>query len=178
MATLRVTLDQIVTILNDPTYKTGQKKIEQRNKIWKIARPAFNFNEISRRAIGKPWKKFSPEEKQRFSAVFSEFLGSTYIDKLQGGYNNEQIDFSKERIKGSKAVVWTWVKTENLQIPIIYRMHMVNGQWKVYDILIENNVSLIKNYRVQFASMLKDGTPADLIARLEKKLAKQNLHTP
>ena len=174
METLQGPIDEIIRILNDPTYKSGALKSEQRDKIWEIARPVFNFNEISRRAIGKPWARFSPEEKERFSTVFSEFLGSTYIDKLQGEYNNEQIDFEKELVKGSKALVRTRLRRKNFEIPIDYRMHNVSGSWKIYDILLENGVSLVKNYRVQFTSMLKTKTPAQLIEELEKKLAEHN----
>lgn len=174
METLKGPIDEIITILNDPTYKAGKQRSAQRDRIWQIARPVFNFNEISRRAIGKPWQTFSPAEKKRFSAVFSEFLGSTYIDKLQGEFNNEKIDFDKELVKGSKALVRTRLKRKNLEIPIDYRMHHVDGGWKIYDILLENGVSLVKNYRVQFTSMLQSKTPAQLIEELEKKLAEQN----
>jgi phospholipid transport system substrate-binding protein len=173
METLKEPIDQIISILNDDTYKGTAKKDAQRNKIWQIARPVFNFDEISRRAIGKPWTRFSPDEKSRFSAVFSEFLGSTYIDKLQGEFSNERIDFDKELVKGSKALVRTRLSRQNIEIPIDYRMHQIDGAWRIYDILVDNGVSLVKNYRVQFTSILKKGTPSQLIERLEKKLAAQ-----
>ncbi|MGD8837174.1 MAG: ABC transporter substrate-binding protein [Desulfobacteraceae bacterium] len=173
METLKEPIDQIISILNDDTYKGTAKKDAQRNKIWQIARPVFNFDEISRRAIGKPWTRFSPDEKSRFSAVFSEFLGSTYIDKLQGEFSNERIDFDKELVKGSKALVRTRLSRQNIEIPIDYRMHQIDGAWRIYDILVDNGVSLVKNYRVQFTSILKNQTPAQLIERLEKKLADQ-----
>lgn len=177
METLKGPIDQIISILNDHSYKSADKRTAQRDKIWQIASPVFNFDEISRRAIGRPWAKFSPDEKTRFSKIFSEFLGSTYIDKLQGEFNNEQIDFDKELVKGSKALVRTRLRRKNIEIPIDYRMHQVDGGWRIYDILVDNGVSLVKNYRVQFTSILKNGTPAQLIERLEKKLAAQKKTT-
>jgi phospholipid transport system substrate-binding protein len=48
-----------------------------------------------------------------------------------------------------------------------------DGSWKVYDIIVEG-VSLVKNYRTQFASILKNETPAQLIQRLNEKLTEQN----
>ena len=171
METLKGPIDEIISILNDQHYKTEDQRTEQRDKIWKIARPVFNFDEISRRAVGKPWAKFSPQEKERFSNIFSEYLGSTYIDKLQGNFNNEQVDFDKELVKGSKALVRTRLRRKNTEIPIDYRMQHVDGEWKIYDILLENGVSLVQNYRVQFASILKKKTPAQLIEELEGKLA-------
>lgn len=173
METLQGSFNQIILILNDPSYKAGQEKVAQRNKIWRIARPIFNFDEISRRVVGKPWNNFSPDEKKRFSVVFSDFLGFTYIDKLQGEFNQVQIDFAKELVRGSKAIVRTRLRRKNLEIPIDYRMHRVDESWKIYDILLEDGLSLVKNYRAQFTSILKNNTPAQLIEQLERKLAQQ-----
>ena len=177
METLQGSFNQIITILNDPSYKAGQEKVAQRNKIWRIARPIFNFDEISRRVVGKPWNNFSPDEKKRFSVVFSNFLGFTYIDKLQGEFNQVQIDFAKELVRGSKAIVRTRLRRKNLEIPIDYRMHRVDESWKIYDILLEDGLSLVKNYRAQITSILKNNTPAQLIEQLERKLAQQHPST-
>ena len=177
METLQGSFNQIILILNDPSYKAGQEKVAQRNKIWRIARPIFNFDEISRRVVGKPWNNFSPDEKKRFSVVFSDFLGFTYIDKLQGEFNQVQIDFAKELVRGSKAIVRTRLRRKNIEIPIDYRMHRVDESWKIYDILLEDGLSLVKNYRAQFTSILKNNTPAQLIEQLERKLAQQHPST-
>lgn len=170
METLKGPFDHIISILNDPALAAPDKKSTQRDLIWETARPVFNFDAISRLAVGQPWKSFTPDERTRFIKVFSEFLGSTYIDKLQSEYHNEQIFFDKELVKGSKALVRTHLLRNNAQIPIDYRMHQTGGEWKIYDILVENGVSLVKNYRVQFTSILQDQTPAQLIERLENKL--------
>jgi len=174
METLEGPINRIITVLNDPAYRSPDKKALQRDKIWEIARPVFDFDEISRRAIGKAWKSFSADEKKRFTSIFSEFLGNTYIDKLQGEYHNEKIDFEKELVKGDKALVRTRLLRETAEIPIDYRMQQVDGVWKVYDILVENGVSIVKNYYVQFNSMLRESTPEQLIDRLEKKLDNKN----
>jgi phospholipid transport system substrate-binding protein len=173
MQTLQGPINRIIDLLNDPDFKGPEKKALQRDKIWTIARPVFNFEEISRRAIGKSWDSFSDEQKRRFTTVFTEFLGNTYIDKLQGEYHNEKIDFEKELVKGDKALVRTRLRRESLEIPIDYRMQQIDGAWKVYDILVENGVSIVKNYYVQFNSMLQENTPAQLIEKLEKKLNHQ-----
>lgn len=179
METLQGPINEIIRILNDPSYNTSGKKAAQKVEIWKVASPIFNFNEISRRAVGKKrWARFSKDEKSRFSAVFSEFLGATYIDKLQGEFSNERIDFEKELVKGSKALVRTRLRRQSLEIPIDYRMHQVDGTWKVYDIVLEEGVSLVKNYRVQFTSKLNKITPAQLIEQLEAKLATQKASVP
>lgn len=177
LESLRGPIERIIKVLNDPLYEgTGSKK-KQRDDIWVIARPIYDFEEISKRAIGKPWLDFTASEKSRFTTVFSEFLGTTYIDKLQGEYNKETIDFEKELVKGSVALVRTKLRRGGAVIPIDYRMKRIDGSWKVYDIIVENGVSLIKNYRVQFTSILQKESPEQLIQRLESKLARQNGQT-
>jgi phospholipid transport system substrate-binding protein len=172
-AALQGPIDEIIKVLNDPGYKTPDQRADQRNKIWKIANPMFDFTEISRRSIGKPWRTFSAQEKTRFTEVFSKFFGATYIDKLQGQYNNEKIDFGKELIKGNRALVQTKLLRESTAIALDFRLKQSGGQWKIYDVLVEDGVSLVKNYRVQFASALQKESPAQLIKKLEKRLAEQ-----
>ena len=167
-------IDQIITILNDPTYHTPGQKGSQRDRIWEVSQPMFDFKEISRRTVGPKWDLFSEAEKEQFTHVFSSFLGNTYIDKIQGEYHNEQIVYLKELVKEPLALVRTKLVRESVEIPIDYRLRRNDNQWKVYDILVENGVSLVQNYRVQFRSILEKEPPAELIRRLEQKLQEQN----
>lgn len=174
-AAIKGPIDQIMKVLNDPQFKPIEKKTDQRDKIWKIARPMFDANMLSQRVIGKPWANFSVDEKSRFTDIFTRFLGTTYIEKMQGQQSNVKINYDKELVKGNRALVRTMVMRESLNIAIDYRMNLSEGQWKIYDVLVDKGVSLVKNYRVQFGSILKKETPEQLIKRLEKKLTDKQL---
>lgn len=166
-------IDTVIAILNDPIYKDESLKTEQREKIWQSISAIFDFDEISMRAVARNWKKFNPEERKQFSAVFSKFLGNTYVDKIQGEFHNEEIVYvGQEIIKEGRAMAKTLIKRETLEIPVDYRLKLMNGQWRVYDVAVEG-ISLVKNYRTQFKQLLKKESPAQLIKRLEKKLAEQ-----
>jgi len=171
--TIKGPINDIILILKDPAFLDPDSKAAQRAKIWETVRPMFDFKEISRRTIGKQWQTFSEDEQQQFTAVFAEFLGNTYIEKLQGEFQDEKIVFTKELVKEPIALVRSTLVRKGMELPIDYRMKRANGQWRVYDILIENGISLVKNYRVQFRSALQKDSPAQLIQRLEEKLAKQ-----
>jgi phospholipid transport system substrate-binding protein len=175
MATIKGPIDAAIDLLNDPQYKKAGTKADQREQIWKALKPMFDFREISRRAVARNWRDFSDVEKTQFSKVFADFLGNTYIDKIQGEYHNEKIVYvSQDFYSDQYAEVKTQILREAVQIPVDYRMLKEdNGSWKVYDIIVEG-ISLVKNYRTQFASILKKETPAQLIERLNKKLAEQN----
>jgi phospholipid transport system substrate-binding protein len=175
MAIVKEPIDAVIEILNDPQYKAEGTKSAQRDEIWKVVRPMFDFDEISRRAVARDWRRFSPEEKTTFADVFAQFLGNTYIDKIQGEYHNEQIVYLGQDLKTDRfAEVKTNLVREALVIPVNYRLIKGDdGQWKVYDIIVEG-VSLVKNYRTQFASILRKKKPAQLIEQLNQKLAEQN----
>ncbi len=174
MTTLKKPIDKVIEILNDTQYQETGKKELQRQRLWETVRGLFDFNEISRRAVARHWKKFTADEKKRFADVFAEFLGNTYIDKIQSEYNNERIVYLSQISKGNKALVKTKIlRGQSLEIPIAYRMKKIDGKWKVYDILVENGVSLVKNYRIQFSEILRKHPPQYLIKRLENKLAEQ-----
>jgi len=172
---LRPPFDKVIAILNDPKYKTDEAlKSEQRDQIWKAVDVIFDFEEVSKRALARNWRKFSDSEKKKFTDVFGTFLGNTYMDKIQGEYHNEKIVYGDEKIVDNKwALVRTKIKREALEIPVDYKMKFIDGHWKVYDVMVEG-VSLIKNYRTQFNSILKKQTPAQLIERLEKKSVGSN----
>jgi phospholipid transport system substrate-binding protein len=175
MATIKGPIDAVIAILNDPQYKVAGTKLAQRDEIWKRVKPMFNFDEIARRAVARNWSDFSDAEKTAFSDVFAQFLGNTYIDKIQGEYHNEQIVYlSQDFYSDSYAEVKTHVIRQSLKIPVDYRLIKgEDGQWRVYDIIVEG-VSLVKNYRTQFASILRKDKPAQLIQQLNDKLTEQN----
>ena len=173
--TIKAPIDASIAILNDPKYRVKETKSAQRDEIWKKVKPMFDFDEIAKRTVARNWRDFSAEEKVAFRDVFAQFLGNTYIDKVQGEYHNEQIVYLGQDIRSEiYAEVKTHVLRETLKIPVDYRMiKNGDGEWKVYDVIVEG-VSLVKNYRTQFANILRKEKPAQLIERLNEKLAAQN----
>ena len=175
MATIKAPVDTVIVILNDPQYQVTGTKSAQRDEIWKVVKPMFDFDEIAKRAVARNWSDFNDAEKASFTDVFAQFLGNTYIDKIQGEYHNEQIVYlGQDFYSDTYAEVKTQIVRETLSIPVNYRLIKgAEGRWMVYDIIVEG-VSLVKNYRTQFASILSKDKPAQLIQRLNEKLAEQN----
>jgi len=175
MATVKAPVDTVIAILNDPQYKVPGTKTAQRDEIWKVVNPMFDFVEISKRTVARHWSDFNDAEKAAFTDVFAQFLGNTYIDKIQGEYHNEQIVYlGQDFYSDTYAEVKTQIVRETLSTPVNYRMIKgAEGRWMVYDIIVEG-VSLVKNYRTQFASILSKDKPAQLIQRLNEKLTEQN----
>lgn len=48
------------------------------------------------------------------------------------------------------------------------KLHSVNGEWRVYDLVVED-VSLISNYRSQFDRVIAGSSFEDLVDVMEEK---------
>lgn len=170
MEALKIPIENVLSLLNDPKYKDPDQRQQQRDKIFAITRKLFDYTEMSRRTLARNWKSFSPQEQMQFVDVFADHLSNSYMDKIQGEYKGETVQFlGQEMVADGKALVTTKVQRQPSDISVDYSMLLVDNQWRVYDVNIEG-VSLIKNYRTQFDQILVKESPAQLIERLKKKV--------
>jgi phospholipid transport system substrate-binding protein len=173
MQALQTPLDKILALLQDPLYQEKDRQDLRQEKIREIINTIFDFDAISRRAVGRSWKRFSQQEKIAFTAVFSDLLGNSYISKIQGAFKNQRVTYLGERsLSDVKSLVKTQIAGEDLQTPVDYSMRRRNSTWKIYDVNIEG-VSLVKNYRSQFNTFLSRKKPAQLIQQVKEKVEKQ-----
>ena len=154
---VRKTADDVITaIKSDKDIQAGNK-----SKIYKLAEekilPNFDFDKISRLVIGKHWRTSSEEQKLQFKEEFKNLLLRTYAVAL-GKYQDQKIEFLPMRMKPEDKIVT--VKSEIIQsgaqpVKVDYVLTKGGPQgWSVIDIIIEG-VSLVTNYRGQFASEIK-----------------------
>lgn len=162
--------------------KTGTDKVLQllkqypentqlrREKIRVAVNEYFDFNEIAKRALGPPWKEQPPEKRQEFTLYFSQLLFNTYIGRVEK-YTNQKITYSQKQREGDYAVIEALVAGgQSGTIPIDYYLRLEDGDWKVYDVVIEG-MGLVTNYRDQFNSILSRISFDDLLRQLKRKIA-------
>jgi len=173
MDDLKPSVEKVMSLLKESTSQTKKEQEATRQQVMHIIKDVFDFNEISMRTIAIYWKTFSEEQQKEFSDIFAEFLGSSYYEKIRESYADQNIIYDSQDIESeNKALVKTRIPREAGDIPIYYRMLLKDGKWKVYDVIIEK-ISLVKNYRTQFRSILRKESPGELIERLKKKIAEQ-----
>lgn len=163
---LRGPLDSALAILQDPRYRASAEKEAQKERLWELIRAVFDFEGITVLAVGQNWKRFSPAQKKEFTDVFTTRLGNSYLNKIQGNFNNEKVEFlSQEMLSPAKARVKTKIIREVDSIPVDYSVRPIDGVWRIYDVVIEG-VSLVANYRSQFNDILSKDSPDVLIERV------------
>jgi phospholipid transport system substrate-binding protein len=166
-ADLKPALSDLTAVLGDENLKGNAHLVERRDKILSLIKNRFDFREMSKRVLGKTWREIDDKERDRFTALMTKLLENVYIGKLES-YSGQEIEFVAEKIKGQRAQVTTLIENGDVKIPMHYIMRKTESTWMVYDINIEG-VSLVRNYREQFKSILRKDDYQGLVKVLEDK---------
>jgi phospholipid transport system substrate-binding protein len=165
---VRITVDKAVAILGNPQLKSEDKKKERRDQIRQILYPRFDFREMAQRSLGAHWRRRNAEEQRQFVELFTDLLETSYVDKIEA-YENEKFVYTRERQDKNFAEVDGRIATaKGEEFLINYKLHLVGGEWKVYDIVIEN-ISLVNNYRSQFNRIIANSSYEELLRRMKEK---------
>jgi phospholipid transport system substrate-binding protein len=158
------TVNAVMKALKDDSLDRDGK----RDKVRDLIRARFDFETMSQRTLATYWKKATTEERERYIDLFSKLLEWTYIGRIEA-YTNEMVKYTGEKIKDNRAVVDTAIVTASTEIPIDYKMLKSGDQWRVYDVIIEE-VSLVRNYRSSYRSIVKKEGMSGLLDKMEKKV--------
>ena len=140
-AVLKGTIDQVLEIVSDKDLKKNPTL--RREKLRNVIGLRFSYKQMVMRSLAKNYKNRSENERKEFTMLFKKLLENSYASKIEN-YRNETIDYVGEQIKGKYAMVKTQVVRKDGVIDVDYKMLKENGQWLVYDFVIEG-VSLIRN---------------------------------
>lgn len=167
---MKSTIEEVLTILKDKDLKQPGKAEERRRRLEQVVGDRFDYQEMSKRALGAPWNTLADKDKQEFVALFQTLLTNSYADKIEA-YSGEGVKYINERTENDYAEVRTKVLNGKVDIPLDYRLLNRGGDWRVYDVVVDG-VSLVNNYRGQFSKILRSSTYADLVDQLRKKSEK------
>jgi phospholipid transport system substrate-binding protein len=164
-----VTLEVVDLIAKNKEIRTGN-----RAKLVEVIEakvlPHFNFGAMTALAMGQGWGKATPEQKKRLVEEFKTLLVRTYASAL-AAYSEQKFDFRPLRAKPSDTDVTVNVRV--LQpgaqaVTIDYSMEKTASGWKVYDVMV-GGVSLVANYRTEFANTVRASGIDGLIKELQAK---------
>jgi len=171
MEDIKSTTDKIIDIVTNPHLKEPEQKDARARLIRAAVDERFDWEEISRRTVGRYWARTSAEQRATFTELFSRLLERTYMDRVDD-YSGEQVVYLEELIDGNYALVKVMIQTpRSADIPVDYRIINKDGKWLIYDINIQG-VSLVNNYRIQFSNILARSSFDDLVAQLRERVEK------
>lgn len=132
----------------------------------------FDFQAMTRFAVGRSWREASPEQQRKLESAFRGLLVRTYTTALsQSNLADVAVDVKPAPVKpGQDEVTVRTVARQSGKQPVSidYRMTRGAGDWKVSDVIIEN-LSLVTNYRDSFAAEINRSGIDGLIKTIETK---------
>ena len=161
---VRSTLTEVFRILEDEKLKDPAKLIPRRHKLEEVIASHFDYAEMSKRALAANWVPLTASERTEFVELFKSFLSDRYAETIEG-YSGQQMLYLSERTEGNYAEVRTKLRSSKVEIPMDYRLHMKDGTWHAYDLVVDG-VSLVKNYRSQFETIIRSSSYQELVRRL------------
>jgi phospholipid transport system substrate-binding protein len=165
---VRAAVDKAIQTLKDPKLQSQDKKRERIDRLREALNPIFDYEEMAKRALGTHWRRRTPAEQEEFVKLFRNFLERIYSDKIDL-YGGEKVRFGREVVdKDFAQVESTLVKPKGEEIAVNYKLRQTNGQWKVYDAVVEN-ISIVNNYRSQFDRIISSSSYEELVKRLHEK---------
>jgi phospholipid transport system substrate-binding protein len=136
-------------------------------------RTLFDVRDLTRRAMADHWEALSEGQRTDLVDTLQKLVERSYIRQLRANLKYE-VDYGSEAPQGDGVLVKTAVKAEQhgrpMTVDVDYLMHDDAGHWRVYDV-ITDDVSMLRNYRSQFARIIKREGAAGLLDRMHKKLA-------
>lgn len=133
--------------------------------------PHFDFNRMTRLAVGRPWRDATPEQRQALTGEFRTLLVRSYSAAFTA-YTGIAIEYRPHRMNAgdTETVVQTLIKLPGGAQPITvdYDMESTPEGWKVYDVRVAG-ASLIINYRNLFAQEIQNGGLDGLLKSLVEK---------
>ena len=135
--------------------------------VRKVADQMFDWSAMAREALGDHWAKRTAEERNEFARLFVNLFENAYLSKIRLA-EADKFEYLGDTLQGDEAVVRTRVVTSNgTAIPVSYRARREEaGRWRVYDLDVER-ISLVRNYRSQFDSIIRRTSFEQLLARLK-----------
>jgi len=159
--------DRVIGVLADRSAGT----VERQREVRTIVTEVFDFDEASRRTLGRAWADRTPEERASFKALFVDLLDRAYLRRLDG-WDGQRIVVGDELLDTDRATVRAAiVARDGDRTPMEYLMRRSDdGRWRVIDINV-GGASLLGNYRAQFARLMQTGGFPHLMEKLQAKVA-------
>ncbi|RME72247.1 MAG: ABC transporter substrate-binding protein [Verrucomicrobia bacterium] len=167
MTFLRESVEEVMRIVYDEP-DPGTRLSE---RLYPVLRDRFDLAGITRRAVGRPWLKFTPEQREKAVELFSTLVLRTYADRFEPKHR-PKIDYGQPvQLNETRWELPTQVEYEGKTYAVAYRVQRGRDGWRVYDVIIEG-VSMVGNYRAQFAAILQKGGAVALLDALAANIAK------
>ena len=142
-------------------------------KLTPVIPSHFDVSFMAEKSVGLYWKRATEPERQRYLEAFLRFMVANYAGQFDGytGQSFETLGVDPARMD-TKIVRTKLIDPGDEDVELNYRMHQVDGGWKIIDVYLDGTVSELALRRSEFSGIVKRENFDALIAALDAKIAK------
>ena len=132
---------------------------------------SIDFAHLASLSLGRHWQERSEEEQVEFLSLLRRLLQANYEDRLSGQQLREDytVTFEAGRERGDRAVVPATIRHKERTETVVYRLHRHDGQWKIYDLVIDD-ISLEETYREGYVPIIEEDGWDELISLMRERI--------
>jgi len=139
-----------------------------RERLKDVINGLIDFDDLSRRALGRHWEARTDQEKADFTDVFRQLIRNSSVKKL-GVYRADSVTYVSPEVTGDEVTLVTRAFKDDGSAEIVYEMHRVDGEWKAFDVIVDGS-STVRTYRDSFNREISRGSYASMYAKLLDRL--------
>jgi phospholipid transport system substrate-binding protein len=161
---------QSLTAALDKSMQAGPaaSMAERYRNLEPVVTQAYALPLMTRICVGPDWAKLSPDDQKAVIAAFTRYTVANYAHNFREADGKKfEIDDNVASRGQDKIVRARLTLPHDPPANLLYRMHEVDGAWKVVDVYY-NGVSELNLRRTDFAAALGAGGVTELIAHLNK----------
>jgi phospholipid transport system substrate-binding protein len=164
-AYVRGILDKAMGVQNDQSLTEASR----RPLIHKIIAQSFDFPMMAKDSLGATYVSLSSGQRQEFTRDFSYLFQDSYTRLVLNFLKRENVQYHKETLENGKARVDTTIVRTNESIPVTYLLHTTPQGWVLYDVIVDG-VSILQNYRTEFARVVRSKSFAFLLEKMRTQV--------
>jgi phospholipid transport system substrate-binding protein len=164
---IKSTVREVLEVINQEkrTTDAGQKRILE--FIDAKVLPHFNFERMTKLAVGRPWRSATPEQRKELVTEFRTLLVRTYT-KAFTLYKDISVETKSVTVQANadEVTVKTVINRPGAPpLPVNYEMERTDSGWKAFDVSVEG-ISLVATHRGSFAEKVQQSGIDGLIKSL------------
>ncbi len=162
---LSATIDGFVPVIS----KTPREELQANGlpeSARKLALARFDFSDMTKRSLGQHWKSLNRAEQKQFVDAVTQWQLISF-GRIVRSSRGDEVQFTRELQDGKEVSVETKVvRHYSDDLPIDYWLHNVNGQWKVFNMVIDH-VDMVKNVNAQFERVIAKSSLQELLQKVK-----------
>lgn len=172
-------VNQLVNSALHTLAQTKGQEAQREQDFNKLLGENFDIPRIARFVLGRYWTGASDQDRQRFIAVYRDFIIKSYAAQFSN-YSGETVKVTGTRPESADVIVVNSVilHPEGGQgAKVAWRVrHESDGSYKIVDVDVEG-VSMLLAQREEFASVIQHsgGSVGGLITAIQQKLQNNDL---